>query len=304
MVEVEFENIYGAPPQEIVGAYGAAVQFSPLVPGAQSLEDAAPGSLNGFAILAPPGTVERRYTLALALRALRPGTRLVVLAPKDKGGARIIGDLEKLGCDAVETARRHHRICVTSGPGDAMAVASAIEDGRPQRLDDLGLWSQPGVFSWNRIDPGSALLLEHLPALSGKGADLGCGIGVLARQVLTSPKVTDLTMIDIDRRAVDMAKRNIEDDRVRLLWADARTVKDLTGLDFVVMNPPFHEGGLENQALGQTFVQRAAAILRKGGMCWLTANRHLPYEAILKPLFKHGTMIAEADGYKIYQAQK
>jgi 16S rRNA (guanine1207-N2)-methyltransferase len=304
MAEVEFENVYGVPPQDIVGAYGAAVQFSPLVPGAQTLEDAAPGALNGFAILAPPGTVERRYTLALALRALRPGAKLIVLAPKDKGGARIISDLEKLGCDAVETARRHHRICVTSGPGDARAIAAAIEDGKPQRLDDLGLWSQPGVFSWNRIDPGSALLLDHLPALSGKGADLGCGIGVLARQVLASPKVSHLTMIDIDRRAIDMAKRNIEDDRVRLSWTDARTVKDLTGLDFVVMNPPFHEGGLENQALGQTFVQRAAGILRKGGMCWLTANRHLPYEAILKPLFKHGTMIAEADGYKIYQAQK
>jgi len=304
MAEVEFENIYGAPPQDIVGAYGAAVQFSPLAPGAQSLEDAAPGSLNGFAILAPPGTVERRYTLALALRALRPGARLVVLAPKDKGGARIVGDLEKLGCDAVETARRHHRICVTSGPGDTEAIASAIEDGKPQRLDDLGLWSQPGVFSWNRIDPGSALLLDHLPELSGKGADLGCGIGVLARHVLASPKVSHLTMIDIDRRAIDMAKRNIEDDRARLLWADARTVKDLTGLDFVVMNPPFHEGGLENQALGQTFVQRAAAILRNGGTCWLTANRHLPYEAILKPLFRHGSMIAEANGYKIYQAQK
>jgi 16S rRNA (guanine1207-N2)-methyltransferase len=304
MAEVEFENVYGAPAQDIVGAYGAAVQFSPLFPGAQSLEEAAAGSLNGLAILAPPGTIERRYTLALALRALRPGARLIVLAPKDKGGARIIGDLEKLGCDAVETARRHHRICVTSGPGDAEAIESAIADGKPQWLENLGLWSQPGVFSWNRIDPGSALLLEHLPALSGKGADLGCGIGVLARQVLGSPKVTHLAMIDIDRRAIDMAERNIKDDRVRFMWTDARTVKDLTGLDFVVMNPPFHEGGLENQALGQTFVQRAAAILRKGGTCWLTANRHLPYEAILKPLFREVKPVAEADGYKIYQARK
>jgi 16S rRNA (guanine1207-N2)-methyltransferase len=304
MTEVEFENVYGAPAQDIVGAYGAAVQFSPLFPGAQSLEEAAAGSLSGFAILAPPGTVERRYTLALALRALRPGARLIVLAPKDKGGARILGDLEKLGCDAVETARRHHRICVTSGPGDAEAIEAAIADGKPQRLEDLDLWSQPGVFSWNRVDPGSALLLDHLPALSGKGADLGCGIGVLARAVLTSPKVTGLAMIDIDRRAIDMAERNIKDDRVRFMWTDARTIKDLTGLDFVVMNPPFHEGGLENQALGQTFVQRAAAILRKGGTCWFTANRHLPYEAILKPLFREVKPVAEADGYKIYQARK
>ena len=78
----------------------------------------------------------------------------------------------------------------------------------------------------------------------------------------------------------------------------------MTGLDFVVMNPPFHDSGIEDKALGQTFIQRAAAQLRSGGSCWLTANRHLPYEAILKPLFRRVTLVAEADGYKIYQAQK
>jgi 16S rRNA (guanine1207-N2)-methyltransferase len=303
MVEVEFENVYGAPAEELVGAYGGATQFSPLFPGAQPLEEVAPGSLNGLAMLAPPGTVERRYTIALALRALRPGTRLVVLAPKDKGGSRLAQDLESLGCSFDETARRHHRICVTAGPGDATAIEAALDEGKPQRLDD-GLWSQPGVFSWNRIDPGSALLLSRLPPLSGKGADLGCGIGVLARSVLASQKVSHLTLIDIDRRAIDMAKRNIDDPRVTMLWADARKVTDLTGLDFVVMNPPFHEGGMENQALGQAFIQRAAAMLRTGGTCWLTANRHLPYETILKPLFRRVNLIAEAGGYKIYQAQK
>jgi 16S rRNA (guanine1207-N2)-methyltransferase len=304
MIEAEFENVYGAPPEDLVGAYGGATQFSPLFPGAQRLEEVAPASLNSFAMLAPAGTVERRYAIALALRALRAGAPLTVLAPKDKGGARIAQDLEKLGCASQESARRHHRICITAAPGDDQAIATAIAEGKPQYLEELGLWSQPGVFSWNRIDPGSALLLKHLPALSGSGADFGCGIGVLARAVLLSPKVSQLTMIDIDRRAIDMARRNIEDPRAKLLWADARTVTDLSGQDFVVMNPPFHEGATENQALGQSFIRRAAQALRMGGTCWLTANRHLPYEAILKPLFRNVNLIAEAEGYKIYQAQK
>jgi 16S rRNA (guanine1207-N2)-methyltransferase len=304
MVEATFENVYGAPPEELVGVYGGARQFSPLVPGAESLEQVAAASLNNFAMLAPAGTVERRYVMALALRTLREGAWLVALAPKDKGGSRIARELNELGCSAEETARLHHRICATSDPGDAQAIEQAIEQGKPQYLDDLGLWSQPGVFSWNRVDAGSALLLKHLPALSGSGADFGCGIGVLARAVLVSSKVSQLTMIDIDRRAIDMSRRNIEDPRANLLWADARTVADLSGLDFVVMNPPFHEGATENQALGQSFIRRAASALRNGGNCWLTANRHLPYEAILKPLFRNVTLIAEADGYKIYRAQK
>jgi 16S rRNA (guanine1207-N2)-methyltransferase len=307
MVEAAFENVYGTPPEDLVAIAANATQFSPLIPGGQCLEDIATASLNSLALLAPPAAVERRYTIALALRALRPGARLVVLALKNKGGSRIAQDLQALGCAFEETARRHHRICTTVGAGNASAIEAALAAGKAQFVEDIGLWSQPGVFSWNRIDPGSALLLEHLPALAGRGADFGCGIGVLARAVLASPKVTHLTLIDIDRRAIAMASRNmpnIDESRVTLLWADARTLTQLSGLDFVVMNPPFHEGGSENQALGQNFIQCAARALRAGGVCWLTANRHLPYEAILKPLFRRVTLMVEADGYKVYQAHK
>ena len=304
MVETGIRNVYGSPAPELAGDWAGAAQYSPLVPGGLSLGEAGAHSLKGLVMLAPPGTVERRYAIAQALLALKPGTQLTVLAPKDKGGSRLAQDLRLLGCAFEETARRHHRFCITGGPGDAAALADAVAEGAPQQVEALGLWSQPGIFSWNRIDPGSALLLAHLPVPSGRGADFGCGLGVLARAVLASPKVTHLDLIDIDRRAIDMAKRNVTDPRASFIWADVRTLPREGALDFVVMNPPFHEGGLENQALGQTFIQRAAAQLRPGGSCWLTANRHLPYEAILKPLFRRVTLVAEADGYKIYQAQK
>ena len=298
-----YRNLYGAPPADLVDMTPDARQFSPLAPGAEDLGAMPAASLDDLAMLAPPGTIERRYAIAQALLALKPGARLLVLGPKDKGGSRIGKDLESFAFAHEESSKKHHRICVGRGTFDAAAVAAAISEGEPVRLDETGLWSQPGVFSWNRIDPGSALLLEHLPALSGKGADLGCGIGLLARQVLASPKVAALTLIDIDRRAVEMAKRNIEDPRAAFVWADARR-HDMTGLDFIVMNPPFHDGGREDQSLGQSFIQRAAAMLRNGGVLWLTANRHLPYEKTLKPLFRRVTPVADGGGYKIYQAQK
>ena len=304
MVEAAYENVHGAPSAEIVEIAPDATQFSPLFPGARDLADVPPGSLDGLVMLAPPGTVERRHELALALRAMRPGAPLVALAPKDKGGSRIAGDLRALGVDSEESARKHHRICVAFGPGDPAAIGATIAEGRPRLLPDLGLWSQPGVFSWNRVDPGTALLIEHLPPLAGTGADFGCGIGLLARAALRSPKVASLALIDIDRRAIELARHNVVDPRVTFIWGDARTAAGLAGLDFVVMNPPFHEGGIENQSLGQNFIQRAAAMLRTGGTCWLTANRHLPYEAILKPLFRQVTPVAEAGGYKVYQARK
>ena len=77
MVEAVFENVYGTPPEDLVAVHADATQFSPLMPGAQCLAavaNAAPASpalLSGLALLAPPAAVERRYTIARALRALR-----------------------------------------------------------------------------------------------------------------------------------------------------------------------------------------------------------------------------------------
>ena len=52
-------------------------------------------------------------------------------------------------------------------------------------------------------------------------------------------------------------------------------VEGVEGLDFVVMNPPFHDGGAEDKALGVAFIEAAARMLARRGACWLVANRHL-----------------------------
>ena len=51
-------------------------------------------------------------------------------------------------------------------------------------------------------------------------------------------------------------------------------------------------------------VASAAEALRTGGHLWLTANRHLPYEAAIKPLFRRVTTVTEAGGFKVIEAQK
>ena len=297
-------GVFGAPHPDLADIPAGAQQFSPLIPGAGTLEDVSPASLTGLIVAAPPGTLERRYVLALALRALQAGAPLTVMAPKEKGGNRIAKELEAFGCAVETSSRRHQRICVTARPAQlGEGVDEALKAGGPQRVEALGLWSQPGIFSWDRIDPGSALLLSVLPAFSGRGADLGCGIGLLARAVLVSPAVTQLALIDIDRRAITAARHNLEDARIAFHWADARKIQ-ATGLDFIVMNPPFHEDGVEDKALGQAFVQRAQQMLRDGGLLWLVANRHLPYETLLTGAFSSVTLRADGNGFKVYEATK
>lgn len=293
-------GLYGFPPLKLAPASGA--QLSPLSPGALAFEALEPGALHRLTVLAPPGALERRYVLAQALRVLKPGAELTVLAPKSAGGSRLKGELEAFGCAVEETFKAHHRICETLRPEAPTGIEDSLAAAGPQQTAD-GLWTQPGVFSWDRLDPGSALLASNLPPLSGKGADLGSGLGILAKVVLASPKVERLAMIDLDRRAVEAAQRNVIDPRAQIIWADARATA-LADLDFVVMNPPFHDAGKADASLGAAFIEKAAAALRKGGVCWMVANRQLPYEAVLTRHFSSVAMKAQTGLYKVYEARR
>ncbi|HYC68448.1 class I SAM-dependent methyltransferase [Brevundimonas sp.] len=295
--------LYGRPPA-VFDPPDDALQTSPLIPGSTALESVPEGSADAAMIYAPPGVLERRYTLALALKALKPGGRLDVMAPKDKGGSRLKKELQAFGLEIGESAKAHHRRCVVIRPDAVDGLDEAIAAGAPRLVPGLDAWSQPGVFAWDRVDAGTLLLAQSLPPLKGAGADLGCGYGALATVVLRSPAVTSLRLIDLDRRAVEAARRNVDDPRANFDWADARTVEAAADLDFVVMNPPFHDGGAEDRRLGQAFIRQAAALLKKGGVLWLVANRHLPYEADITAAFKRSQPVADKGGYKVIEAVK
>lgn len=309
MTAISRFGVFGAPDPDLAAVPLGAVQVSPLVPGSRALEDAERGSFSRLVMAAPPGTLERHCALALGLRALAAGAPFTVMAPKEKGGSRIAKELEAFGCAVAAASRRHQRICQTVRPAKFDAdvearIDAAIAAGAPRLVAGVNLWSQPGIFSWDRVDPGTALLLSVLPAFAGRGADLGCGIGVVARAVLASANVTHVDLVDIDRRAIAAARRNVADPRVAFHWADVRRLADLGDLDFVVMNPPFHDGGREDKALGQVFVQQSHRMLKSGGKVWLVANLHLPYEAVLATAFSDVALRASRGGFKVYEATK
>lgn len=218
---------------------------------------------------------------------------------------RLKHELTAFGCRVEETSKSHHRICRVFTEGPLVGVEAAIDAGSLQRVDALALYSQPGIFSWNRIDLGTEALLACMLPLAGRGADFGCGTGIIARRVLESPEVSELSLLDIDRRAISAARLNITDPRARFLWADLKEgAHGLSDLDFVVSNPPFHDGGLEDRRLGQLFIARAAEVLKPEGIFWLTANRHLPYEGMLEKSFRAVALVSEIQGYKVLEARK
>lgn len=177
----------------------------------------------------------------------------------------------------------------------------AARDGVPV----AGFVTRPGVFSADGVDPGSALLAAHLPPdLKGKGADLGAGWGWLASQVLSRPGVTELHLVEAEADALDCAVRNIQDTRAQFHWADATAFHPGKALDFVVMNPPFHQGRAADPGLGAAFIRAAAAMLQPAGRLFMVSNRGLPYEEVLRATFAHGQEIALERGFRIWTASR
>jgi 16S rRNA (guanine1207-N2)-methyltransferase len=256
---------------------------------------------------------ENMFALASALRALKSGGLLLCAAANDEGGRRQEADLRELGISCRVESKYKSRIVWADVPQDATAdrLDAAIAAGSYQTVMDGAYVSRPGVFCWDRADVGSVLLAEALPPLQGKGADFGCGYGFLAAHILKhSPGIAELACIDADSRAVECCRLTLEKRGSRaglsFLWADitAPDEKLPAGLDWIVMNPPFHGGKAAQPQIGMAFIARAAACLRPGGTLWMVANAGLPYEKILAANFGQSAKLREDKGYKIYRAGK
>ena len=259
-------------------------------------------------LMAPKQKTETRYLLALALRHIEADGVLAVAATNDAGGKSLGKVLKEFGLNLTDISKHKCRVVWTAKPQEACgdSVDEAIKQGQPQQRAD-GLWSQPGVFSWETLDKGTALLLPHLSfGLSGKGADFGCGIGVIGMAIMPSASIKKLICVDRDIRTLECAEKNLADwkEKIEIRQADLSKPIDLCNLDFIVMNPPFHTGKKETLELGKTFITNAFSSLKSGGILLMVANSHLPYEELVGEKFSSHKIVSQEKGFKIIEAIK
>ena len=292
--------------------------FKPLADGLGGhirLDDLSEGGAYTLTLVNIPKQVEEaKFWIAAALSSLAPDGWLVMAAANDANGSRLEKWTEELGLPYESVSKNKARAVWARRPAKLPALLSQWRiQGEIQKVqirDGIKIFSQPGLFGWDKIDVGSRLLADVLPRdLKGAGADFGAGTGYLSRVILeNNTGIKSLCLAEADSRALICAKKNLENVRsdcaLEYVWADLSKPAALPTLDFVVMNPPFHTGKKTEASLGQAFIETAAHHLKKGGRLYMVANAHLPYEQILRTEFAHMKMLAEEQGFKIFEAIK
>lgn len=277
------------------------------------LQASVPVDRQHLVLLSPARQREAaRAEAARALAALAEDGLLLASVANDTGARAFEADLRLL-CPTLEVHSKHKcRVLIARAAGRDVAQMAAWRDldaARPLRSEGLvstALLGAPGLFAVDRIDAGSALLIEHLPTtLAGAVADLGSGLGVLSAAALERcPGITSLDLFEASARAVALSRYNLRTARVPVQVHGCDVTRGIEGrYDAILCNPPFHEGGRGLPAIGQAFLHAAADALNADGEAWVVANAHLPYEAVLAQRFSRVDGIASARGFKLLRAR-
>ena len=144
---------------------------------------------------------------------------------------------------------------------------------------ELELVTASGIFSPDRVDEGTAVLLANTPAprATGNLLDIGCGWGPISLSLaLASPDAT-VWAVDVNERAIDLLARNaalLGLTNVRALRPEE--VPEAVRFAEIWSNPPIRVGKAVLHGLLQQWLPR----LEAGGDAWLVVQKNLGADSL------------------------
>lgn len=182
--------------------------------------------------------------------------------------------------------RRKARLIQVQSPG----MADTFQAMTGYSFEQLSFEALPGVFGRHQPDVGGQLLLDVLTrkpeVITGRVCDLGCGNGLLGLTLKQRYSELEFVLTDDSRAASESARHNAKTNQLGVEFCHGDTLAATTGkFDTIVCNPPFHDGHRLMTNLAERMFEQAAQRLNTSGQLLVVANRHLPYQAVLKQQF-------------------
>lgn len=164
-----------------------------------------------------------------------------------------------------------------------------------------------GVFSKDRVDFGTNVLLQNLPVFEDntKILDVGCGYGAIGLAVAKSNKTLFVEMIDVNLRAIELVKENLKINKIFNVDVYESNLYDNVNstFDYIISNPPIRAGkkivfGVIDQGLNH---------LNSGGEIYVVIQKKQGAPSLFKEMenvFGNAEIIAKESGYFIIKSIK
>ena len=200
---------------------------------------------------------------------------------------------------AVVEARRS-----SASGGVLRAEPAAWEERGELRLgggDDAVPWlTLPGLFAGGGLDVMTAALLRVLPSPPSPTAavlDFCCGSGTIGAALRASTASLRLHMLDADALALRAAALNLPGATLHLsdCWA---ALPPSLRFDWIVSNPPVHNGVQPDFRVLLQLIEGAAKRLLPGGVVYIVCQGYVPVGRLLalQPRLRHSAAACADDG--------
>ena len=166
-----------------------------------------------------------------------------------------------------------------------------------------------GVFSPERVDAGTRVLLSSVPAPppGGNLLDLGCGWGPIALTLAAESPHATVWAVDVNERALDLVRRNA--DVMGLTNVNAVLPGSVPpSVSFMTMwsNPPIRVGKDELHAMLRLWLPRLAS----GADAWMVVQKNLGSDSLqrwLEAEFPEDFVFSRAatsKGYRVLRCRR
>ncbi|MER7248386.1 methyltransferase [Kribbella sp. NPDC000426] len=183
-----------------------------------------------------------------------------------------------------------------------------------RRTVEARIWGKPyvfttatGVFSRDRLDIGTAVLLRETepPKQAGTFLDLGCGYGPIACALAVEVPKATVWAVDVNNRALELTGVNAAaagvGKRVHAVLPD--DVPEDLRFDQIWSNPAIHIGKPELHKMLLRWLERLAP----EGVAWFVVGKNLGGDSLQRWMTDQGypcDRIGSAKGFRVLRATR
>ena len=146
------------------------------------------------------------------------------------------------------------------------------------------VYTDNGVFSKDKLDYGTKLLLETITEerIEGKILDLGCGYGIIGIILSSIFPKTIIDMCDITNRAINLSKENTQNlNLTNTNIFESNIYENInTSYNYIITNPPIRAG----KDILRKFLFGAKDYLEDNGELWFVMRKDHGAKSMIKEL--------------------